>query len=152
MGYSRPSRALDVDASSKSDAETQLDSQLGRVLAGRYRLEAPLGEGGIGRVYVGTHLKLGRSVAIKILNEAYRDNDALVGRLEREALAHSAISHPHVVTVIDYGMEDGLAYIVMELVVGKDLPQILADGALPPVRAMSLMRQLLRSLVYAHQN
>jgi eukaryotic-like serine/threonine-protein kinase len=141
-----------VEASLKSDAQTQLDTQLGRVLAGRYRLEAPLGEGGIGRVYAGTHLKLGRRVAIKVLHEAYRDNEALQRRFEREAMALSAISHPHVVTVIDYGTEDELAYIVMEIVEGRDLAQILTEGPLPPVRAMSLMRQLLRSLVYAHQN
>jgi eukaryotic-like serine/threonine-protein kinase len=143
---------LDVDASLKTDAQTQLDSQLGRVLAGRYRLEAPLGEGGIGRVYSGTHLKLGRRVAIKVLNEAYRDNDALQRRFEREAMALSAMSHPHVVTVIDYGTEEDLAYIVMEIVDGHDLARLLSEGPLSPVRAMSLMRQLLRSLVYAHQN
>jgi eukaryotic-like serine/threonine-protein kinase len=143
---------LDVDASLKSDAQTQLDSQLGRVLGGRYRLEAPLGEGGIGRVYAGTHMKLGRRVAIKVLNEAYRENDALQRRFEREAMALSALSHPHVVTVIDYGMEEDLAYIVMELVEGRDLAQVLSEGPLPIVRAMSIMRQLLRSLVYAHQH
>ena len=141
-----------MTSSPKSDAQTQLDSQLGRVLAGRYRLEAPLGEGGIGRVYAGTHLKLGRRVAIKVLHEAYRDNDALQRRFEREAMALSAISHPHVVTVIDYGTEDGLAYIVMEIVEGRDLAQITSEGPLRPERAMSLMRQLLRSLVYAHEN
>ncbi|NLY95545.1 MAG: protein kinase [Myxococcales bacterium] len=141
-----------MDASRKSEDQTQLDEQLGRVLAGRYRLEAPLGEGGIGRVYSGTHLKLGRRVAIKVLNEAYRDNDSLQRRFEREAMALSALSHPHVVTVIDYGTEGDLAYIVMELVEGRDLAQILNQGPLPPVRAMSIMRQLLRGLVYAHQN
>jgi eukaryotic-like serine/threonine-protein kinase len=127
-----------------------IDETTGKVLAERYRIEAPLGEGGIGRVYAGTHLKLGRRVAVKVLHDAYRENEALNKRFEREALALSALSHPHVVPVIDYGVDDGLAYIVMELVDGRDLAAILREGRLAPARAMTLMRQLLRALIYAH--
>ena len=134
------------------ERDTVLDDSVGQVLADRYRVEAPLGEGGIGRVYSGTHLKLGRRVAIKVLHDAYRENDALNKRFEREALALSALSHPHVVPVIDYGVDGGLAYIVMELVDGRDLAAILREGRLDPTRAMTLMRQLLRALVYAHKN
>jgi eukaryotic-like serine/threonine-protein kinase len=135
-----------------TEAGNVMSDPLGQVLAERYRIEAPLGEGGIGRVYSGTHLKLGRRVAVKVLHDAYRENDALNKRFEREALALSALSHPQVVPVIDYGIDGGLAYIVMELVDGRDLAAILREGRLAPARAMTLMRQLLRALVYAHHN
>lgn len=128
------------------------DPEIGRVLADRYRLEALLGEGGIGRVYAGTHLKLGRRVAIKILHEAYRENEALTKRFEREAMVLSALSHPNVVDVIDYGVDEDVAFIAMELIEGKDLTHLIEEGPMPLARAERLIRQILRGLAYAHEN
>lgn len=140
----------EVEASLKTELYEAEDPEIGRVLADRYRLETLLGEGGIGRVYAGTHLKLGRRVAIKILHEAYRENEALTKRFEREAMVLSALSHPNVVNVIDYGVDNDVAFIAMELIEGKDLTHVIEEGPMPLARAERLIRQILRGLAYAH--
>lgn len=124
---------------------------MGRVLDERYVLEAVLGEGGLGRVYRGRHLKLGRPVAIKVLLEEFRQAGDVAQRFEREAQALSALSHPNIVTVTDFGVDDGLLFLVMELVEGEDLDSVIErEGALPVERAVAIMVQILRSLAYAH--
>ncbi len=128
-----------------------LDGLVGRVLDERYVLEAVLGEGGLGRVYRGRHLKLGRPVAIKVLLEELRQASDVAQRFEREAQALSALSHPNIVTITDFGVDDGLLFLVMELVEGEDLDRLVErHGALPVERAVAIMGQVLRSLAYAH--
>ena len=131
-------------------AVTNEDLKAGTILDGRYEIEAELGEGGIGKVYRGRHLRLDRPVAIKVLLTQHRDQSALQARFEREAQALSSLSHPNIVTVTDFGIADGLPFLVMELVEGRDLSEVLSDGALPPARAYHIARQILRSLAYAH--
>jgi len=127
------------------------DGLVGRVLDERYVLEAVLGEGGLGRVYRGRHLKLGRPVAVKVLLEEFRQASDVVQRFEREAQALSALHHPNIVTVIDSGVSDGLLFLVMELVEGEDLDAVVErEGALPIERAVGILTQVLRSLAYAH--
>ncbi|MCB9637156.1 MAG: serine/threonine protein kinase, partial [Sandaracinus sp.] len=132
--------------------EDARDPLIGRVLEGRYRIDDLLGEGGIGRVYRAMHLKLDRPVALKVLHEGFRNSADVRQRFEREAKTLSALRHPNVVTITDYGVEDDLPFLVMELVEGRDLDQLLEsrEELLPIGRVLGLMAQVLRSLAQAH--
>ena len=127
------------------------DPLIGRVLEGRYRVDALLGEGGIGRVYRAMHLKLDRPVALKVLHEVFRTSTDVRQRFEREAKTLSALRHPNIVTITDYGVDDDMPFLVMELVEGRDLDRLLEDGGpIPIARVVGLMIQVLRSLAQAH--
>ncbi len=146
-----------VEPVAVSEATAADDDWIGSVLEGRYEIEAKLGEGGIGRVYRARHLKLGRPVAVKVLLERFRGTEAVRARFEREAQTLSALQHPNIVTVTDYGvLQDPIAagcpYLVMELVDGSDLDVLLEQGLIPIERAVGLMIQVLRSLAYAHES
>lgn len=127
------------------------DPLLGQVFDERYRIEEPLGEGGIGRVYVARHLTLGRMVALKVLLTQYESIPVLKQRFEREARALAALSHPNIVTVTDFGVAEGNPYIVMEKLEGCDLSEVVAREPLEPKRALDIVRQVLRALAYAHE-
>ncbi|MCA9604733.1 MAG: serine/threonine protein kinase, partial [Myxococcales bacterium] len=131
-----------------SDAPTL---KIGDVLDGRYRLDAPLGEGGIGQVFEATHLALGTSVAIKTLRPEHADAEHLVKRFRREAQALTELSHPHIVAVTDLGVAGGVPYLVMEKVDGEPLSRILHHEVLAPARALALARQILRAVAHAHE-
>jgi serine/threonine protein kinase len=121
------------------------------VLAGRYRLIGPLGEGGMAAVYRGRDLRLNREVAIKILREDLTRDPGFLQRFEREAQFVASLSHPNIVPVYDVGEEEGSHFIVMEYVRGRTLLEVLeAAGALPPDRACSIMLQVLEALTCAH--
>ena len=122
----------------------------GLVLDGRYRLESLLGEGGMGTVWIGSQLALQRRVAVKSLRVA---SPSQRERLRREALALAAVHHPSIVEVHDYGeTEDGLPYVVMELVEGESLAARLDRvGAFPAEEAVSLVIPLLEGLAAAHR-
>ncbi len=129
-----------------------VDPLIGQILDERYRIEALLGEGGIGRVYKARHATLGKLVALKVLLTRYENIPVLKQRFQREAEALAALSHPNIVTVTDYGVSGTMAYIVMELLEGEDLNTILDRGeSLPPRQALSIVRQMLRALAYAHE-
>jgi|GEM_PF-3480144 len=124
----------------------------GDVLEGRYQVEDRIGEGGVGFVYRAVQLKLNRRVAVKLLQRDMVGDEELRPRFEREAITLAALSHPNVVSIQDYGMVRGQPFLVMELLEGRTLREILdAEGALEPMRALRLMRQLLQGLTYAHQ-
>jgi len=126
------------------------DPLVRRVLEHRYRLDERLGEGGVGVVYRGVHLRLDRPVAIKVLQRAYGDHKPLLLRFEREARAMAALSHPNIVALTDFGVEDGMPYLVMELLEGSTLGEMLDRKPLAPARALDIERQVLRALAYAH--
>lgn len=148
---SQPGRATEPSAGGTAPTELADDPLVGSVLDGRYKVEGALGEGGLGRVYRGRHLKLNRRVAIKVLLEEHRARGDIRARFEREAQALSALSHPNIVTVTDFGATDELLYLVMELALGEDLDTLVErDGAMPPARVVGIMTQLLKSLAYAH--
>lgn len=129
-----------------------VDPLIGKVLDERYRIEAQLGEGGIGRVYTARHLTLGRMVALKVLLTRYESIEVLKKRFQREASALASLNHPNIVTVTDFGVSDTGPYIVMELLEGEDLASILARGEpTDPRRAFRIIRQMIRALAYAHQ-
>ena len=130
---------------------TTTTDPVGSVLAGRYRVEAPLGHGAMGIVYRGTQLAVGRTVAIKLLPPD-RHDDRARGRFEQEACALAALQHPHIVALVDYGVaDDGLLYLVMEHLEGETLADLLEhEGPLPEGRAAHITRQLLAALGEAH--
>src|SRR5205807_403241 len=95
------------------------------VLGERYQLQEPIGRGGMATIYRGRDLRMDRTVAIKVLRDIYSTDPKFVKRFEREAKAASALQHPNIVQVFDYGQTDGNYYIVMELVEGTDLRRYL---------------------------
>jgi serine/threonine protein kinase len=127
------------------------DPFVGRVLDGRYEIAERLGEGGVGFVYCAKDAKLGRQVAIKILKQHAADLPEWRQRFQREAKVLSALDHPNIVTVTDSGIDNGLPYLVMELLQGKTLADLIDEGPLlPAARALDIARQLLRGLAFAH--
>ncbi|HEU4794261.1 MAG TPA: protein kinase, partial [Pyrinomonadaceae bacterium] len=105
-----------------TDPLRTIDLALGTVLRARYRLDSELGRGGMGTVYRATDLELEREVAVKVLSATSQTSEARE-RLIREARAAAALNHPHIVTVHDVGEENGLPFLVMELVPGPRLSQ-----------------------------
>src|SRR5436190_16605725 len=95
---------------------------IGSVLDGRYRIDAVLGTGGMGRVYRGEHMGIGRAVAIKVLHADLSRNREAAQRFQREALASGRLEHPNIVAVSDFGvLDDGGCYLVMEALEGEPL-------------------------------
>lgn len=131
------------------------DPFLGKVLSGRYEILAPLGAGGMGRVYRAVQHPLDRLVALKVLDPHHdRARDpGFEKRFLLEASATAKLRHPNTVTVHDYGRsEDGVYYIAMELVEGETLRQVLSKrGPLPWPRALVIGAQVARSLREAHR-
>ena len=128
------------------------EALVGRVFSGRYRVEALVGEGGMGSVYSATQLSVNRSVALKILRPEYASNLEQVRRFQTEARAASSLDHPHTIRVIDFGQsDDGALYLVTELLEGETLSDLIArEGALDPWRAARITCQVLKSLSEAH--
>ncbi|MCB9628680.1 MAG: serine/threonine protein kinase [Sandaracinaceae bacterium] len=130
--------------------ETSGDDTVGRLVDGRYRVRRVLGQGGLGRVYAATDERLGREVAVKVLLAEHAETPSLRARFEREARALSALSHPNIVTITDFGLDGERAFVVMELLPGQDLSVILSQQRLGVGRALHLMRGVLAALSYAH--
>ena len=126
------------------------DVRVGLVLNGRYRITRQLGEGGMGLVYQGERLELGRPVAIKFLHSPYAHSSRFVQRFQREARAMSKLSHPYCVSVLDFGVHDRAPYIVMDFVTGRTLREVMDEGRIAVRRALDITRQLLAGLSHAH--
>ncbi|MGZ4795316.1 MAG: protein kinase domain-containing protein, partial [Acidimicrobiia bacterium] len=108
----------------------------GRVLGGRYRLDQEIARGGMATVWRGEDPLLARAVVVKTLDPTLAEDEALRTRFRREAVAAAAVAHPNIVATYDTGEDDGVAYIVMELVEGATLRQAIdLHGPLPPARA-----------------
>ena len=82
------------------------DSLVGKTLAGKYRIEEKISEGGMGGVYRGTHVLMDKTVAIKVLHHSLAADEKIVARFSREARAASRISHPHALSVTDFGEDE----------------------------------------------
>ena len=123
-----------------SSRRSTKDSYLGKVIAGRYRLEARLGEGGMGVVYRARDTRLGRTVALKVLPQALSLDAEARARLEAEARAASALDHPNVCTV--HALEetdDGRLVLVLAHYEGETHKARLARGPLPPGEAAHVL-------------
>ncbi len=134
----------------RDDSESGVRPQ-GSVL-GSYRLLELLGEGGMGRVYLAEHTKLGRKVAIKLLRSEYARNPNAVKRFFTEARAVNQINHEHIVEITDF-IEDGdEKYCVMELLKGETLENALhTEGALPIQRVLTIALQVCKALAAVHR-
>ena len=128
------------------------DSLIGRVLADRYHMLKRIGEGGMGRVYLGEHVKMNRQCAIKVMSPTLVNDAESAARFAREASNAARIIHPNVAAVFDYGESDGLIYLVMEFVDGEPLARILAREAPFSIdRAIDLASQIADGLGAAHE-
>lgn len=122
------------------------------VLGERYQLQDPIGRGGMATIYRGRDLRMDRVVAIKVLREVYSTDPKFVTRFQREAKAASALQHPNIVQVYDYGQSDGNYFIVMELVEGTDLRRYLRSrGVLAIDRAIIIAHDVALGLGAAHR-
>src|SRR4030095_2607343 len=118
---------------------------------GPYEIVAALGAGGMGEVYRARDTRLERDVATKVLPPNLSSDSSLRQRLEREAKAVSKLSHPHICTLHDIGHQDGVDFIVMELVDGETLEQRLLKGPLPPDKVVRYAAQIADALAKAHK-
>jgi serine/threonine protein kinase len=128
------------------------DALIGQIISGQYRIEQVLGQGGMGTVYRGTQLSVGRPVAIKVINADALNNEQLRTRFAREAQALSRLTHPNTVRLFDYGMtEQQQPFMVMELLQGNDVStEIERHGPMPQNKALRVTLQVLRALQEAH--
>jgi hypothetical protein len=126
------------------------DPYVGKTLVERYHVDALIGRGGMGCVYLGTHTRLERRVAIKVLPPSLAAQPAMVARLRREAQAAARLVHPNVASTIDLDEHDGQLFMVMELVDGVPLDELIARGPIDPWRAVELVRQIASALGAAH--
>jgi eukaryotic-like serine/threonine-protein kinase len=128
------------------------DPLLGQTLADKYRIDKLIKSGGMGSVYRGKHVLMDKTVAIKVLRPSLAVDDVVVARFSREAKAASRISHPHAVSVTDFGeAENGVVFLVMEYLDGRTLKEVInSEGALPFDRAAEIVRQVAGALDAAH--
>lgn len=134
-----------------SEAQSSGGLSVGEVVAGRYVIQAVLGEGGMGVVYRAEHTHLRKPFALKVLLPEWTSSPEIVARFEREAVAAGNIQSPHVAAATDFGkLPDGSFFLVMEYVEGRTLRSALEPGALEPARALSVARGIAAGLQAAH--
>ncbi|MEK6606034.1 MAG: serine/threonine-protein kinase [Myxococcota bacterium] len=123
------------------------------MVIGNYRLLGRIGSGGMGAVYLGEHMMLGRTVAVKILHDNYAKKPEAAQRFLQEARTSSQLRHPNIIDVTDCGQaDDGRLYFVMELCEGRQLAEVLAKGPISLFRALGILSQVTRALEAAHQH
>ncbi|RBY88900.1 Stk1 family PASTA domain-containing Ser/Thr kinase [Blastococcus sp. TBT05-19] len=128
------------------------DPVVGLLLEGRYRLEERLARGGMSTVYAATDLRLHKTVAVKVMAEHLAHDPTFVDRFTREARAAAMLSHANVVGVSDQGSDQGLVFLVMELVRGRTLRDLLsARGRLTVAEAFAVLEPVLSGLTAAHR-
>src|SRR5437764_7841521 len=124
----------------------------GAIIAGRYRLVALLGKGGMGEVYRADDLTLDQPVALKFLPEGVAGNDARLAQLHNELRVARQVSHKNVCRLYDLGDADGRRFLTMEYVDGEDLAASLRRfGRMPPDKAIQIARQLCAGVAAAHE-
>ena len=136
---------------STSDAR-DADPLIGTIFADRYEILSRLGKGGMAVVYRAVDRNLGREVAIKVLRTDVANDPVAAKRLEREGRAAATLQHPHIITVYDRGIRDGAYFVVMEILVGKEMSTIMeTEGAISVERALDMGEQIASALAVAHQ-
>ncbi|ATB32568.1 serine/threonine-protein kinase [Melittangium boletus] len=133
-------------------ARGEQDDYIGRTLAQKYKVEALIGEGGMGKVYRARQEALDKLVVLKVLRQSLLNDDRTVARFKREAKAASRLNHPNSISILDFGQaEDGALFIAMEFVPGQDLHTVLSkEGPLPEPRIARIVSQVLSALYDAH--
>jgi serine/threonine-protein kinase len=138
-------------------ADVEVDPWLGRVLANVYKVDAKIGEGGMGAVYRATHVHLGKQVAVKVLTDAIAQKRDAVERLRQEAIAASSIDHDNIVDVVSFDRyDDGSVFILMELLRGESLAERMesmrnAGRALSLAETVQIALQICDALGAAHE-
>jgi serine/threonine-protein kinase len=148
--YSDTSSLCTLDAEVLQSVD---DPLLGQTLAEKYFIEQLIKRGGMGSVYRGKHVMMDKTVAVKVLRPSLAGDDVVVARFSREAKAASRISHPHAVSVTDFGeAENGVVFLVMEYLDGRTLKDLIrSEGPMPLDRAVEIVRQVSGALDAAHQ-
>jgi serine/threonine protein kinase len=143
-----------LGADSRVPDGSKPDTLIGYTIDGKYRMDTKLGAGGMGTVYRATRLLIGDSVAVKLLHAEQVGDAQAVERFRREAQAAARLKHQNAVTIYDFGVsDDGLVYLVMELVEGLSLRDIIKlQGPLTPTAAAEIFRQACAALDEAHRN
>jgi serine/threonine-protein kinase len=127
------------------------DPRIGSTIAGRYVIERELGVGGMATVYEARHRIVERPCAIKILSPQYAQDPVLRERFMREAKHAQRLAHPNVIEIFDQGeTEDGAPFLVMELLQGRSLADVMAQGPMPMARALPIAIEMTRALARAH--
>src|SRR5260221_7947860 len=134
----------------------KLEQYVGQVLDEKYRLERLLGQGGMGAVYLATHLGTERFVALKLIMPQFMRNEEFVERFKREARAAGRLRHPNVVDVTDFGFaragKESVAYLVMEYLDGCTLSDVLAEEKrLPLYWVVDILEQVCAAVDEAHR-
>ena len=117
---------------------------------GQYEIVSTLGAGGMGEVYRARDPRLDRDVAVKVLSADLATDPAALARFEREAMSVARLSHPNILSIFEFGRDDGTAFVVTELVEGETLRTRLESGALPARRAVAYALQIARGMAAAH--
>ncbi len=138
-------------SSSRDERRSLLEQLIGKEVAdGRFKVTHLLGFGGMGAVYGAVQKNMDRSVALKLIPT---HDPTTVARFEREALTISKLRHPNTITVFDYGQtEDHFLFLSMEMLEGKTLTEVIAEGPRSPVDTVHIASQICRSLSEAHRN
>jgi serine/threonine-protein kinase len=123
-----------------------------QILSGKYRLERELGRGGMGSVWLAQHMTLRSPVAIKLIDPAIAENPEALSRFLREAQSAASLRSPHVVQILDHGVDAGVPFIVMELLEGESLAaRIEREHRLSPADTARIMTQVCRAITRAHE-
>lgn len=132
----------------------EVETKVGTVLDGRYRLDSLIGEGGMGDVYRATHIHLDTQFAVKLLKPEFVANQTAIKRFRREAMAAGRINHQNAVRVTDFGVTpDHIVYLVMELVEGQSLRDLIGEsGKMNYLRVVNIVRQVCGAVEAAHQS
>ena len=128
------------------------DPLIGRTLGDKYRVLSELGEGSMGKVYLGEHISLKKKIALKVLHTDVKSGQEARTRFQREGIAAGQFTHPNAIQIFDFDVADGeIFYLAMEYVEGVDLKRLIRDrGALSVDQAIDAMCQILGALAEAH--
>ncbi|MGH9852756.1 MAG: protein kinase domain-containing protein, partial [Blastocatellia bacterium] len=151
--HEQPGSFLDepaLDLAAADSSARQADSLIGESL-GRYRILELLGRGGMGAVYKAKDTMLGREVAIKVLHSTFSIDQDRLHRFEQEARAASALNHPNIITIHEFGQEGGVHFIVSELIEGETLRRRMAGARMSPSDVLDVSIQAASALNAAHE-
>lgn len=150
-GHHATSRNVPDDNAPRAEPKPIDVSASAQRTLGQYDLHEKIGSGGMGEVYRAVHRSMNREVAVKLLRSDLQQTEILAKRFQREVRAAAKLSHPNIVTAFDAGEQDGLMYLVTELVNGYDLSVLVkAAGPMPPAIAVDVVSQCALGLAFAH--
>ncbi|NVB81493.1 MAG: serine/threonine protein kinase, partial [Kofleriaceae bacterium] len=130
----------------------EASDRVGSVIEGRYKVIEVMASGSMGAVYKAERIPVGKLVAVKFLHASFANDSEFQARFERETRVMSKLNHPNCVSVLDFGVFENAPYLVMDFVAGFTLrARIDKAGALPPLEALGIARQILSGLAHAHQ-